>query len=180
MKKLLLTLIMGLFVILPLTVKADEEVKANVYLFHGDGCPHCEEAIAYFNSISDEYSFNLIAYEVWYNENNSAIMQQIATKLNVDASGVPFIVIGKQAFSGYAESYNEDIIAAIEAEVKSNNKNDVVASYNAEQSDINVSDEQEEKKSGKGAILIFVVLVVGGLIALVICGKKSVEENLAN
>ena len=29
--------------------------QVNLYFFHGDGCPHCEDAATWFEEIEDEY-----------------------------------------------------------------------------------------------------------------------------
>ena len=50
MKKIkYLLIIFALALILPFSVNAKEKVK--VYLFRGEGCPHCQEAEAFFDSI---------------------------------------------------------------------------------------------------------------------------------
>lgn len=102
----------------------------NVYLFWGDGCPHCEEAKEFFDSIEDEYGkyYNLIEYEVWRNKDNKLLMNDTASYLNFSLRGVPYIVIGDKSFNGY----NNSIGSKIKDEIKNqyNNKNyiDVVES----------------------------------------------------
>ena len=72
MKKLLSVLIFSLFAILPF-VKVSAKEPVNVYLFYGDGCPHCENAMKFFSSIEEEYGdkFNLIKYETWNDRRNN-------------------------------------------------------------------------------------------------------------
>ena len=106
--------------------------KINVYLFKGDGCPHCEEALEWFtNELANdsEYSkyYNLVEYEVWYNEDNSKLMNDVAEELGVDASGVPFIVIGDKHMSGFAASTTPDEIKeTIKEQYESKDYQDVV------------------------------------------------------
>ena len=135
MKKLRLFII-GLLLILPFMVGTTvhaESKKVNVYLFRGEGCPHCEEAIEWFNdelSKDEEYKdlYKLVKYEVWYDENNSALMQEVATELGTEASGVPFIVVGDQYFSGFSATQSPDKIkAAIKAQYEKEDYIDVVA-----------------------------------------------------
>ena len=77
MKKLkfLFVMLIGILLIPSTVFAADEEGNdpVNVYFFHGDGCPHCAEAEEFFNSIEDEYGdmFDVVSYEVWYNETNA-------------------------------------------------------------------------------------------------------------
>lgn len=101
--------------------------QAVIYLFRGHNCGYCHSFLEFLNSIVDEYGkyFRLEAYEVWYTENNSELMSEVASYFGESASGVPFIVIGDKVFSGYTESYNDSIISAIKETYKNGNKNDV-------------------------------------------------------
>ena len=93
-----LVILFAAVLLLPMTVFAvDEEVVAenpeatettgtedskevNLYFFRGEGCPHCEEAEQWFQSIEEEYGsyFKVVDYETWYNEDNAALMQKVA------------------------------------------------------------------------------------------------------
>lgn len=118
MKKFLMTLCL-LLVLIPNIVRADnqEKEKINVYVFYGDGCPHCHKAFEFFEDIEDEYGqyFNLVKYETWYSHRNNKMMASVADALKTDTEnlGVPYIIIGDKTFLGYSESYNEDIKKAI-------------------------------------------------------------------
>ena len=118
MKKFLMTLCL-LLVLIPNIVRADkqEKEKINVYVFYGDGCPHCHKAFEFFEDINDEYGkyFNLVKYETWYSHRNNKMMANVANALKTDTEnlGVPYIIIGEKTFLGYSESYNEDIKKAI-------------------------------------------------------------------
>ena len=89
--------------------------QAIIYMFRGKGCGYCKKFLTFLSSISKEYGkyFKLVSYEVWYEENNHTLMQTVASYLNKEAGGVPFIVIGDKVFEGYAEIYDEDIKSAI-------------------------------------------------------------------
>ena len=102
--------------------------KINVYLFWGNGCPHCENAKEYFNSIEDEYGkyYNLIEYEVWYERDNYNLMVKVSEELEANGSGVPFIVIGDEYFRGYAASINEKIQEAIVSQYENSNYVDII------------------------------------------------------
>ena len=106
--------------------------KINVYLFRGEGCPHCEEAIEWFDgtlSKDEEYSnyYNLVKYEVWYNEDNNKLMADVAKELGTEASGVPFIVVGDKYFSGFSPASSpEEIKKAIKNQYENKDYQDVV------------------------------------------------------
>ena len=96
-----------------LDVKKDGKVA--VYLFRGEGCPHCEEAMEWFNSIKEDYGnlYVLIDYETWYNEENASLMSKVAESRGDSGMGVPYIVIGDNSWEGFTDSYKEEIINQI-------------------------------------------------------------------
>ena len=120
LKYLVILLIAAL--IIPFTVNAEgeesESKEVKVYLFRGEGCPHCQEAEAWFQSIEEEYGsyFEIVSYETWYNQENAELMQRVAKARGEEASGVPYIIIGNQSWNGFTESYEQEMIN----EIKSN------------------------------------------------------------
>lgn len=105
--------------------------KINIYLFYGEGCPHCEELKNYLNNLDNKEKsyFNIYTFEVWNNSTNQQFMKDSAKSLNKEVSGVPFLIIGNKTFEGYSESMNIKIKKAIEAEYKLNGKNDYYKKY---------------------------------------------------
>lgn len=105
--------------------------KINIYLFYGEGCPHCEELKNYLNSLDNKEKsyFNIYTFEVWNNSTNQQFMKDSAKSLNKEVSGVPFLIIGNKIFEGYNESMNAKIEKAIETEYKLNGKNDYYKKY---------------------------------------------------
>jgi len=93
--------------------ETDDQIT--IYLFRGNGCGYCKKFLTFLNSITDEYGkyFKLQSYEVWYNKDNSKLLENVAEFLDEDAGGVPYIIIGDQVFPGYHESYDEQIKKAI-------------------------------------------------------------------
>lgn len=136
MKKLKLFII-GLLLVMPLfifqTTALAESKKVNVYIFRGEGCPHCEEAIEWFEGTlaeDEEYKdlYELVKYEVWYDESNSELMQAVAEQLGTEASGVPFIVVGDKYFSGFsAQQSPEQIKTAIKEASENSKYQDIVS-----------------------------------------------------
>ena len=99
--------------------------KVVVYMFVGDGCPHCEEAKEWFESIKGQYGnkFVIEEYETWYNEENAELMSEIATKRGeiFKATGVPYIIIGKKSWVGFNQgNYSQEIIKQIEEQYNKN------------------------------------------------------------
>lgn len=83
------------------TVSAKE---INLYFFHGEECPHCAEESEYLEELQKSYdNLNIIKYEVWHNEDNATILQNVKISLNKENPYVPFTVIGKNATTGFNE-----------------------------------------------------------------------------
>ncbi len=84
--------------------------KVNIYFFWGKGCPHCEEAFEFFESINDEYNkyYNIYAFEVWFNQDNAKLMKRFAEAMDDIISGVPYTIIGEKTFSGFDNSMKNE------------------------------------------------------------------------
>ena len=95
-----------------------ESGKVNIYIFWGNGCPHCSEAHAFFDSIKDTYGkyFNLYGFEVWYNDDNNKLFKTFADAMKDEAQGVPYIVIGSKSFLGYVSEWDNEIKDTIKSE----------------------------------------------------------------
>lgn len=99
-----------------------DENKLNIYLFWGDGCPHCEEEWKFLKRIAPKYydKIHVYGFEVWNSEENQKIMDEFKDKLNISKdSGIPLTIIEDKYYIGYDESYNDEILKLI----KNNHKN---------------------------------------------------------
>ena len=96
--------------------------KVNIYLFWGDGCPHCKEEKLFLKSIENEYGnlFNVYEFEVWHNEENEKIMKEFGKAMDDNLTGVPYTIIGKESIKGFNGSKKEQILDAIINESKNN------------------------------------------------------------
>lgn len=95
--------------------------KINLYLFWGDGCGYCEGLINFLENIDSEYSekYNIYLFEVWKNPDNHQLMENYAETLDYRVNGVPFLIVGKKAFSGFSSSMEQRIKDAINSEFDS-------------------------------------------------------------
>lgn len=127
MKRYLLLFL--IFLLLPFTVKADtyQDIvapiagieasdKITIYFFHGDGCSHCADEQTFLSELENKYldKINIVKYEVWYNDSNDYLYNNVKKYLNSSARGVPFTVVGEKYFSGYNSSVGTNIQNAIE------------------------------------------------------------------
>ena len=81
-----------------------EDNKINLYLFYGEECPHCEEERGFLDKIKDNYKDNLNIYyfEVWHNDDNSKLMDQVREEFSITKTGVPLTIIGDKSYVGYS------------------------------------------------------------------------------
>jgi glutaredoxin len=122
---ILITIIMGAVNIFfpDITARADAPKQISptqinnivtIYLFWGDGCPHCAAAKPFLEEIARQYpNVTLRPYEVWYNESNQALMWQMTTAYGFKPSGVPTIFIGDHHWVGYSQIVQDEIAAAV-------------------------------------------------------------------
>ena len=102
--------------------------KVRIYIFRGQGCGYCKRLLTYLNSIIDEYkdTVNIKTYEVWYDADNSALMDNAAATMGDTVGGVPYMIIGDKSFKGYSESSNNSIISQIKKVAAEENPYDVM------------------------------------------------------
>lgn len=104
MKKILY-IFLFLFLLLPFGVCADE---VNMYLFYGDGCPHCAALEEYLESeYGNDKDLKLYRYEVWNNNSNVKLWENVQDALDEEAKGVPYFVVGDQVVQGFMEGATE-------------------------------------------------------------------------
>jgi len=95
----------------PVVAKALEKSEINVYIFRGEGCSFCENAIEFFKEIEDEYGkyYNLVTYEVWNNDANYSLMEKVGKYFDIEVRSVPFIVVGENAYLGFGNDLGETL-----------------------------------------------------------------------
>ena len=141
-----------------------DEKAVNVYLFRGATCSHCLDAVAFFAKINEEYgtNFNLKTYEIWNNEDNSDLAVRAARKVGVnELSGVPFIIVGNQYWSGYTDSIGDQIVAAIMDEYEKTDRYDVMVKL--------------EEGISETVVIIVTLIITAAIIAGLIFARKSAK-----
>lgn len=97
--------------------------KVDIYIFWGDGCPHCEELFAFLESNKKQYGkyFNAYGFEVWYNEENGKILDQVKEELGEQpgSRAVPYFIIGDKVISGFDGSMKKEVEDLIFSKYKS-------------------------------------------------------------
>lgn len=189
-----LVVLLAIFLIMPFAVFAEEEAsnndentteetssndnsdskKVNVYFFRGEGCSHCAEAEEWFDSIKEKYSeyYNLIDYEVWYNTDNSDLMQKVADARGEEAEGVPYIIIGDKSWNGFDTSYEDAIIE----QIKKVYAQDVSERYDI-MNYLNTKDSKKDSSASDIIALVAIILVIGGVGTGIYFARKSNSNN---
>ena len=141
MKRIFSFIIIFLF-IFPLTVFAEDR-NIKLYLYYGDGCPHCEEEMKFLKTIEKKYSnLEIIKKEVWYNDANSSELQKVNEAFSINRIGVPTNVIGETIIRGYGNGTGSKIERAIK--YYSNSENEYI---DAVDGIINDNYKYEEKEN---------------------------------
>ncbi len=178
MKKLKYLLVLLVALLLPITVFAEgEEVtsedskEVKVYFFRGEGCSHCAEAEAWFQSIEEEYGsfFQIVDYETWYNKENAELMQRVAAARGEEANGVPYIIIGKQSWNGFTESYTSEMISRIKSEFEK----DIEDRYDIMRLLPSIEKDKNKDTTGSDILALIVILVVVGGICFGVYKARS-------
>lgn len=186
-----LVVLLSIFLIMPFAVFAEEEAsnndentteeassndnsdskKVNVYFFRGEGCSHCAEAEEWFDSIKEEYSeyYNLIDYEVWYNTDNSDLMQKVADARGEEAEGVPYIIIGDKSWNGFDSSYEEDMIN----QIKSVYAQDVKDRYDIMTLLTDSKTSKKDSNANDVLVLLAIIVVAGGIGFVIYKARKA-------
>ena len=166
----LLVLIVSLLV-LPMFVKAEvkpdvdfdyDSDKVPVYMFRGEGCPHCAEAEEWFEAVIDEIKnkVELVSYEIRNNENNAKLMEQVGEVMKQDVEGVPFIIVGNKTWSGFSQDYASEILEEIDNvyKTKKDDRYDVMTYVK------DLAKDKDSDKTDTGSIIAVIVMI------LVACG----------
>lgn len=186
-----LVVLLAIFLVLPFGVFAEDEnnttneseatesnddKKVNLYLFRGEGCPHCAEAEEWFDSIKGKYGdyFKVVDYEVWNDEDNAKLMEKVAKLRKEDVSGVPYIIIGDKSWNGFDESYEDEMIK----QIKSVYSQDVSKRYDIMNYVNDSSSNSKTKKSSSSDVLalIIILIVAGGAGYGIYYARKSTSK----
>ena len=103
--------------------KVDSD-KINIYLFRGEGCPHCADEEKKKKKIEDKYNgkINIYDFEVWNNKDNAKKLDKVRSIFNSYSTGVPFTVIGDNYYVGYSNTIRDNMESAIDNYLDDNTK----------------------------------------------------------
>ena len=94
-----------------ITGKEVEKNRINLYLFKGDGCPHCAEEEKWLEHIKEEYNdyINIYKFEVWHNDDNAKMLDEVKKKFDSHSTSIPFTIVGEYYYTGFSEVISSEI-----------------------------------------------------------------------
>ena len=169
MKRLLLCVFSLLLVFMPSLSVSAAKSPVKIYEFYGNGCPHCTNSFVWFDHIEEEYGdyFDLVKFEVWYDQDNADLMFEVGKALGKNVSGVPFIVIGDKPFIGFGDSSKQEILDYILSEYEKDDSerstvvSDVIDKFNdspSKKEEVDLSNDFITERSGALSLIIDSVL----------------------
>jgi len=94
-------------------VKAENTV--DLYFFYDDSCTHCIEEGEYLDTLALSFDNIVIhRYEVFHDDENAALFQEVKTAFHKRTALTPFLVIGGVALVGFSDQTKTDIEALIQ------------------------------------------------------------------
>ena len=136
--KRFIKLLLVLILFIPIMLFAEEKT-INMYLFYGDGCPHCKELEEFLGPyLKENKDIKLYKYEVWYNEENVKLYEEVHNLLNDKSSGIPYLVIGTTSSTGFYKEPTPNTIINTVNFYRNTKYKDTVGIF------LGVSEEEEE------------------------------------
>ncbi len=105
---------------------------AEMQLFVGEGCEHCENLQEHLNKNNLHAAFEITEYEIYNNQENKEFYLEKSQEVGYTAGGVPLLIDGSKFIEGftpikeYLSNYgNEEIEAPIETSLSVDESNEL-------------------------------------------------------
>ncbi|HWR72865.1 MAG TPA: hypothetical protein VN604_06825, partial [Nitrospirota bacterium] len=94
-------------------------VKVVVYLFWGNGCPHCAQEETFLASLKKKYPMMEIrGFEVWKDKKNADFFHTVMKAAGAKSVGVPATIVGDRLFFGFnprtAKAIEDSLVKCLE------------------------------------------------------------------
>jgi thiol-disulfide isomerase/thioredoxin len=88
--------------------------KAIIYLFWGDGCPHCAAEKPFLEDLARRFpKVELRMYEVWNDRENQDIFRRMAAAHGFEPQSVPTTFVGSKYWEGFSATIQQEIKSAV-------------------------------------------------------------------
>ena len=112
MKKITLMLISIMLLTIPI-MNVEAAGKFNIYVFYGQTCSYCHNLFDFLSELEDDPNYNHMfevqGYEVWGSYKNEDLGKEVAAAYGDNFQSVPYYIIGDKSFTGFTESFEDDI-----------------------------------------------------------------------
>lgn len=172
MKKIIFSLITIMMLISPIYAKAESKNEVTIYMFRGNTCPHCEEALEYLKSHEEEIpkDIKFLTYEVYDNSKNNDLLQRIEKKLNFkedDIGSIPLFVVGNEYVLGYSSAADLKKVFNLAESAKDSDDYEDIVSKEIKDSNLKVNSVSIEKLiAGPNKVVTIIVFGIFGAIVL--------------
>lgn len=124
-KRFIVTSILLIFsFITPISASQNE---VNLYYFHAEGCSTCAKETEFLNTIlENDPSLHLYSYEIAFNQENQAFVEEVSKLLPSPINLTPTLVIGQKVIVGFVEGTTDQTIRDEIAYAQTNPIKDVI------------------------------------------------------
>ena len=152
--------------------------QVTVYLFRGSGCTHCHDFLDYLNEFAIENGklFKLRSFEVYDNPDNSNLKKKVANYFGDKSNGVPYIIIGKETFYGFAKSDADEISAAIRKEYEASERFDIFDELYKEKT-TSTTTKKVSKEKNENSFLAIIIMIVAIVVGIIIIASSFILKN---
>lgn len=172
-----------MLIIIPITVKAESK-EVTIYMFRGNTCPHCEQALTYLKNNLDiiPKDIKFVTYEVYKNNQNATLLNNLEKNFNFaekDLGSIPLFIVGNEYILGYSTA--DDLKKVIEFANNAKNASDYedIVAKEIAASNLKVKALTLEQLLGgpsKTATIvvfsIFGIIILGFSLMFIFSGKK--------
>lgn len=113
--RLVMVLALVALLFFPARAASAEELDPDVlYLFWGDGCPHCAAEKEFLEDLTDEHpELDVEQLEVWYDEENRALFVSVMEARGQEPRAVPTTIYGDRIWVGFTDAIAAQISDAV-------------------------------------------------------------------
>lgn len=95
--------------------QAEDANEAILYLFWGDGCPHCAAEKAFLADLAARHpTLEIRDYEVWNDQANQLVMWRMAQSFGFEPEAVPTTFLGDRYWVGFSDQIGQQIEQAVD------------------------------------------------------------------
>jgi thiol-disulfide isomerase/thioredoxin len=150
--------------------------KVILYLFWGNGCPHCAEERPFLVDLGQRYpQLEVRAYEVWYHADNMALFQKMGQAFGYDPKSVPGTYLGGQHWDGFDAAISQEIESAVQSCLQTGCK-DAGAGIITGGTPDPWPNAPEGGPSSAVTAAIIVALTAAGLLILLLIGRRLLRR----